>query len=97
MNMKSVGITGGAGFIGSYITKKFLDEGYKVRVSVTNISKSHKYEHLFDLGNEDNLSIKELNVQDLGSLKSFTKDCDIIVHSGTPFKLGVENPKTGSF
>ena len=91
--MKNVGITGGAGFIGSYITKKFLDEGYKVRVSVTNLSKSHKYEHLFELGNEDNLSIKELNVQDLNSLKNFTKDCDIIIHSGTPFKLGVENPK----
>lgn len=97
MNMKSVGITGGAGFIGSYITKKFLDEGYKVRVSVTNLSKSHKYEHLFNLGNEDNLSIKELNVQDLDSLKSFTKDCDIIIHSGTPFKLGVENPKRDIF
>ena len=95
--MKNVGITGGAGFIGSYITKKFLDEGYKVRVSVTNISKSHKYEHLFDLGNEDNLSIKELDVQDLGSLESFTKDCDIIVHSGTPFQLGVENPKRDLF
>ncbi|TRO66748.1 NAD-dependent epimerase/dehydratase family protein [Christiangramia sabulilitoris] len=91
--MKHVGITGGAGFIGSYITKKFLDEGYKVRVSVTNLSKSHKYEHLFNLGNEDNLSIKELKVQNIDSLRSFCKDCDIVIHCGTPFKLGVENPK----
>ncbi len=95
--MKTAGITGGAGFIGSYITRKFLDEGYKVRVSVTNISKSHKYEHLFDLGNEDNLSIKELNVQNIDSLRDFCRDCDILIHCGTPFKLGVENPKRDLF
>jgi len=27
--MKTVGIIGGAGFIGSYNTQKFLSEGYK--------------------------------------------------------------------
>ncbi len=95
--MKTIGITGGAGFIGSYITKKFLDEGHTVKVSVTNISKSDKYEHLFELGNEDRLSIKDLNVQDLESLKSFSKDCDIIIHSGTPFQLGVEDAKRDLF
>lgn len=95
--MKSIGITGGAGFIGSYITKKFLDEGHKVKVSVTNISRSDKYEHLFELGNEDNLSIKDLNVQDIDSLRSFSRGCDIIIHCGTPFKLGVEDPKRDLF
>lgn len=95
--MKTVGITGGAGFIGSYITKRFLNEGYRVKVSVTNISKSNKYEHLFELGNEDRLSIKALDVQDMGSLQSFSADCDIIIHSGTPFKLGVEDPKRDLF
>jgi len=95
--MKNIGITGGAGFIGSYITKKFLDEGHKVKVSVTNISKSDKYEHLFDLGNEDKLTIKDLNVQDMDSLRSFSRDCDIIIHCGTPFKLGVEDAKRDLF
>ncbi len=95
--MKSIGITGGAGFIGSYITKKFLDEGHKVKVSVTNISRSDKYEHLFELGNEDKLSIKDLNVQDMDSLRSFSRDCEIIIHCGTPFKLGVEDPKRDLF
>lgn len=95
--MKNIGITGGAGFIGSYITRKFLSEGYKVKVSVTNISKTKKYEHLFDLGNEDRLSIKALDVQDMESLRSFSADCDIIIHCGTPFKLGVENPKKDLF
>jgi len=91
--MKNVGITGGAGFIGSYITRKFLNAGYKVKVSVTNISKSDKYEHLFELGNENNLSIQALDVQDMETLRDFASDCDILVHCGTPFKFGVEDPK----
>jgi nucleoside-diphosphate-sugar epimerase len=40
--MKKVGIIGGSGFIGSYNTQKFLDEGYKVKVSTTDISKKEK-------------------------------------------------------
>lgn len=37
--MKKVGIIGGSGFIGSYITKQFLDNGFEVKVSSTDISK----------------------------------------------------------
>jgi dihydroflavonol-4-reductase len=44
--MKTIGIIGGAGFIGSYNTQKFLNEGYKVKVSTTDISNKSKYEHL---------------------------------------------------
>lgn len=91
--MKKVGITGGAGFIGSYITRRFLNAEFKVKASVTNISNSDKYEHLFELGNEDNLSIHALDVQELEALESFASDCDILIHCGTPFKLEVENPE----
>ena len=37
--MKTVGIIGGSGFIGSHTTKQFLKEGYNVKVSATDISK----------------------------------------------------------
>jgi len=47
--MKIVGIIGGLGFIGSHTTKKFLNEGFKVRVSVTDISKTDKYNRLIFL------------------------------------------------
>ncbi|MCB7479877.1 NAD-dependent epimerase/dehydratase family protein [Christiangramia sediminis] len=91
--MKTIGITGGAGFIGSYITRKFLETENKVKASVTNISTSEKYEHLFELGNEDNLSVQALDVQDIETLRDFVSDCDILIHCGTPFKLGVEDPQ----
>lgn len=95
--MKTVGITGGAGFIGSYITRRFLNADYKVKVSVTSISSSEKYEHLFELGNEDNLSIHELDVREYEKLENFTNDCEVLVHCGTPFKLGTENPEKELF
>ena len=55
--MQTIGIIGGSGFIGSYITKIFLEENYKVKVSTTDISNKNKYEHLQTLTNADNLEI----------------------------------------
>ena len=93
--MQTVGIIGGSGFIGSYITKIFLEENYKVKVSSTDISNKSKYEHLFSLNNADtNLKMVSLDVLDKEALESFVKGCDILVHGGTPFKLDVKNPQT---
>ncbi|MFN4763175.1 NAD-dependent epimerase/dehydratase family protein [Gillisia sp. Q332] len=95
--MKTVGIIGGSGFIGSYITRKFLAEGFEVKVSVTDIRKSEKYQHLFNLKNSDNLNIRGLKLEDTETLQDFIKDCEIVVHSGTPFQLDVKDPKTELF
>lgn len=95
--MKTVGIIGGSGFIGSHTTKKFLQEGFKVRVSATDISKSEKYDHLKNLPNAENLEILPLMVENKSQLQEFTKGCDIVVHGGTPFQLDVQDPKTELF
>ncbi|WP_081212041.1 NAD-dependent epimerase/dehydratase family protein [Salegentibacter sediminis] len=92
--MKRVGIIGGSGFIGSYITRKFLEEAYEVKVSVTDINKSEKYKHLFNLKNSDNLHIQALKVEQFEALENFIKDCDLVIHSGTPFQLDVKDPQT---
>lgn len=95
--MKKVGIIGGAGFIGSYITKRFLENGFEVKVSTTDISKQEKYEHLMELNFSDHLYISELNVEDKNLLREFVKDCDFIIHGGTPFQLDVKNPQSELF
>lgn len=95
--MKTVGIIGGSGFIGSYITKKFLAENFNVKVSVTDIKKSEKYQHLFNLKNSDNLNISPLMVENLNDLKDFISDCEIVIHGGTPFQLDVKDPQTELF
>ncbi|MCM4161322.1 NAD-dependent epimerase/dehydratase family protein [Antarcticibacterium flavum] len=91
--MKTVGIIGGAGFIGSHITRKFLEKNYKVKVSVTSIQKSEKYEHLFNLENSINIVIRPLKLENREALGNFIEDCDIVIHSGTPFQLEVKDPQ----
>ncbi|WP_445731471.1 NAD-dependent epimerase/dehydratase family protein [Mariniflexile sp.] len=95
--MKKVGIIGGAGFIGSHITKRFLENGFEVKVSTTDISKQEKYEHLMGLDFSDHLYISELNVEDKTQLKEFVKDCDIVIHGGTPFQLDVQDAQKELF
>lgn len=89
--MKTVGIIGGSGFIGSFNTQKFLNEGYKVKVSTTDLSKKEKYEHLLSLKNAENLEIAQLDVENKQELIDFLKDCDIVIHGGTPFQLDVKD------
>lgn len=95
--LKTVGIIGGSGFIGSYITKKFLEEGYTVKVSVTDIKRSDKYQHLFDLPHSEQLNIKGLRLEDFDNLLAFCQDCEILIHGGTPFQLEVKNPEKELF
>jgi dihydroflavonol-4-reductase len=95
--MKTAGIIGGSGYIGSYVTQTFLTEGYKVKVSATDISKKKKYQHLKQLHNAENLDIVQADVTNIDSLKTFIDGCDIVVHTGTPFQLDVKDPNKELF
>ena len=44
--MQIVGVIGGSGFIGSYVTKIFLEENYKVKVSSTDINNKLSLIHI---------------------------------------------------
>lgn len=95
--MKTVGIIGGSCFIGSHTTKKFLEEGFKVKVSTTDISKTEKYQHLKSFQNPANLEIAPLFVENKSQLQEFVKGCDIVIHGGTPFQFDFQDPKKELF
>ena len=95
--MKKVGIIGGSGFIGSYITKAFLDNGFLVKVSATDIKREDKYKHLVTLNRSENLHISELDVMNKAVLQDFVFDCDIVIHAGTPFFLDFHDAKKQLF
>ena len=95
--MKKVGIIGGSGFIGSHITKVFLDHGFEVKVSATDISREDKYKHLMTFDHAENLHLSELNVTNEMALQDFVADCDIAIHAGTPFILDIKEPQTELF
>ena len=90
--MKTAGIIGGSGYIGSYVTKTFLENGFRVKVSATDIKKKKKYSHLHRLAGAENLDIIPLDTRDIDSLTSFVDGCDVVVHGGTPFQLDVQDP-----
>ena len=95
--MQTAGVIGGSGFIGSYITKIFLEENYKVKVSSTDINNKSKYEHLQTLTNANNLEVCALDVRDIKMVEDFVKGCDILVHAGTPFQLDVKDAQKELF
>ncbi len=95
--MKKAAIIGGSGFIGSYVTKQFLNHGFEVKVSTTDISKEDKYKHLMHFKNANNLQISEMNVENNADLSTFISDCEIVIHGGTPFILDFEDVETQLF
>lgn len=95
--MQTAGIIGGAGFIGSWVTKIFLENNFKVKVSSTDISNKNKYKHLYQLKNACNLEIRPLDLLLPESIKTFAEGCNIMVHGGTPFLLDVKDPQTELF
>lgn len=50
-----------------------------------------------NLNNTDHLYIEELNVEDKAQLKEFVSECDIVIHSGTPFQLTITDPEKELF
>lgn len=95
--MQTAGIIGGSGFIGSWVTKIFLENNFKVRVSTTDISNKSKYGHLYDLKNATHLEICPIDILLPDTIRKFVEGCSVIVHGGTPFILDVKNPQSELF
>jgi len=88
-------VTGGAGYIGSWIVKGLIEKGHSVRVSVRDKSKTEKYSHLLDIDKHYSGTV-ELWEADLTVLNSFdaaAKGCDSIIHVASPFTLSLKNPQ----
>ena len=75
--MSKIVVTGGAGYIGSYLVKKLLNSGHKVK-SVDNLSRGN-YQLLQDLQCE-NLRLVVGDVRDLISMGEAFKGADAVAH-----------------
>ena len=71
-------ITGGAGFIGSHLTDKFLQEGYKVRV-LDNLING-KLENLSQNENNPNFEFLKGDILDKNTCQTALKDIDFVFH-----------------
>lgn len=93
---KTVLVTGGTGYVGSWVTKNLLEKGYAVRLAVRDKSKEQKYKHLFEIEKktEGTLELWEADLLKDGSFDQAAEGSDALMHIASPFKLNIKDPQT---
>ena len=93
---KPVLVTGGTGYVGSWIIKTLLDKGMHVHVTVRDPSHSKKVEHLTSMANVStgNLELFQADLLDSGSFDQPMRDCELVIHTASPFFVtNIKNPE----
>lgn len=91
--MTKVLLTGASGYIGKHIALQLLNQGYDVRASVRNLSKSSEVTsavspHLLDKSNLDSrLTFVELDLEKDSGWESALKGIDVLMHTASPFPI----------
>ncbi len=82
-------VTGGSGYLASWIVKFLLEDGYPVNTTVRNIRNESRYRHLSSLSElyPGKLGIFEADLLKEGSFDEAAGGCSIVIHTASPFKL----------
>lgn len=89
MSKKTILVTGGTGYIGSWVVKELLERGYIVRMTVRDKTRKDKYSQ-FDpiLANAPgSLELWEANLLTPGSFDAAAIGAEAIIHVASPFTL----------
>ncbi|BDS09664.1 SDR family oxidoreductase [Aureispira anguillae] len=86
-------VTGGSGYIASWVVKKLLEQGYLVNATVRNKSKIEKVDHLLKLQTEfpQRLKLYEADLLKKGSFEKAMEGCELVIHMASPFKINVKD------
>lgn len=91
---KPVLVTGGTGYLASWIVKQLLDQGFEVRTTVRNLAQKDKYAHLTALAVKSTgvLQFFEADLLKKGSFTEAMAGCELVIHTASPFKIsGIKN------
>lgn len=84
----AVCVTGGSGFIGSWIVKLLLDRGYTVHATVQNLSDPSETKHLEDLAAAaaaaDRLRLFQIELLDSASILAAVTGTSGVIHVASP-------------
>ncbi len=92
---KPILVTGGSGYIASWIVRYLLEEGHQVRATIRDKKNTKKVQHLETINSETKGELElfeaDLNVE--GSFDQAIKGCELVIHTASPFVIGkVKNP-----
>ncbi|MBU42213.1 MAG: diaminohydroxyphosphoribosylaminopyrimidine deaminase [Spirochaetaceae bacterium] len=85
--MKQVLVTGGSGYIASWVVKYLLEDGYTVHATVRSLSSADKISHLKAMQDQykGKLKLFEADLLDEGSFQESMEGCDTVIHTASPF------------
>ncbi|HLF35685.1 MAG TPA: aldehyde reductase [Cyclobacteriaceae bacterium] len=82
-------VTGGGGYLASWILKHLLDDGYRVNTTVRDPSNADKNSHLLGLSGKypGKLDIFKAELLEAGSFEKAMEGCRLVIHTASPFKV----------
>jgi len=89
-------VTGGGGYVASWIVRYLLEDGYTVRATVRDPAKPKGLEHLHAMSaaHPGKLTLWAADLLDEGSFTDAMRGCELVFHTASPFLLGkVKDPE----
>jgi dihydroflavonol-4-reductase len=82
-------VTGGTGFIGSWVVKTLLERGHHVNATVRSLKNARKCKPLFDLqaSHPGKLQLFEADLLKSGSFGDAMVGCSVVYHVASPFLM----------
>jgi nucleoside-diphosphate-sugar epimerase len=93
---KPVLVTGGTGYVASWIIKMLLAKGINVNTTVRDPSDVQKVQHLKTLAEASagKLKLFKADLLDFGSFDEPMQGCELVMHTASPFFItGIKNPE----
>jgi nucleoside-diphosphate-sugar epimerase len=93
---KPVMVTGGTGYLASWIIKMLLDDGIDVHATVRDPTDTQKVEHIKALAEASSGQLKlfKSDLMDNGSFDEPMQECELVIHTASPFFItGIKNPE----
>ncbi|MCJ8269330.1 MAG: NAD-dependent epimerase/dehydratase family protein [Psychrosphaera sp.] len=93
---KPVMVTGGSGYVASWLIKMLLEAGFLVHITVRDKQNQGKIQHLLDIAAEASgtLEVFSADLLNPGSFDDAMKGCAVVFHTASPFVLsGIKDPQ----
>ncbi|MGK7395742.1 MAG: SDR family oxidoreductase [Candidatus Cyclobacteriaceae bacterium M3_2C_046] len=86
---KPVLVTGGTGYIASWIIHDLLKNGWTVHTTVRDKENQEKYQHLLDIAGKSKgkLEVFEADLLQEGAFSEAMENCQFVLHTASPFKV----------